>query len=147
MQAWEQAVAEFEVKYANTTDEDAKMLALKSLMLETQFGEAGSFSTCADLRASTSGTVDDKVPLSTMKSGSPSTTNFVQNLTEKTQESEEEDKSADSATQQELFAMVQQFRKGKGKGKGVCWSCGESDITAEIAQVTSMMVGRTQPRG
>ena len=45
---------------------------------------------------------------------------------------EEDYKSEDSVTQEELFVMIQQFRRGKGKGKskgkgdGVCWSCGES---------------------
>ena len=55
----------------------------------------------------------------------------MQNLIEGERENEEEDK--DSTTQEELFAMVQQFRKGKGKGKsksqgkGVCWNCGDGD--------------------
>ena len=48
---------------------------------------------------------------------------------EKKQSSEEEDNSEDSITQEELFAIVQQLWKGKrkGRGKGVCWNCGESD--------------------
>ena len=36
-------MAEFEIKYANMVDEDAKILALKSTMPETLFGEAGVF--------------------------------------------------------------------------------------------------------
>ena len=57
MQAWEQEVAEFKIKYAERVDEDAKILALKSIMPETLFGEAGvfrgrSFSTYAELRTS-----------------------------------------------------------------------------------------------
>ena len=42
------------------------------------------------------------------------TTSFVQNLIAGERENEEEDK--DSFTKEELFAVVQQFRKGKGKG-------------------------------
>ena len=67
----------------------------------------------------------------TKSNSSSVTTNFVQNLIEGERENEEEDK--DSITQEELFAMVQQFRKGKGKGKskgkgkGVCWNCGDGD--------------------
>ena len=61
------------------------------------------------------------------------TTSFVQNLIEGERENEEEEK--DSIRQEELFAMVQQFRKGKGKGKskgkgkgkGVRWNCGDGD--------------------
>ena len=53
----------------------------------------------------------------------------------KKKKSEEEDTSEDSVAQEELFAMIQQFWKGKikgqiqgkGEGEGVCWSCGESD--------------------
>ena len=37
----EKEVAEFETKYAKTIDEDAKILALRSIMLETLLGEAG----------------------------------------------------------------------------------------------------------
>ena len=58
MQAWEQEVAEFEIKYAKRVDEDANILALKSIMPETLFGEAvvfrgRTFSTYAELRTST----------------------------------------------------------------------------------------------
>ena len=137
-------MAEFEIKYAKRVDEDAKLLALKSIMVspETLFGEAGvfrgrSFSTpkgYAELRTSIIPRyLDDKVPVSMMTKSSSSsvTTSFVQNLIEGERENEEEDK--DSITQEELFAMVQQFRKGKGKGKskgkgkGVCWNCGDGD--------------------
>ena len=138
MQAWEQEVAEFEIKYAKRVDEDAKILALRSIMPETLFGEAGVFrgrslSTNAELRTSIIRYLDDKVPVSMMTKSSSSsvTTSFVQNLIEGERENKEEDK--DSITQEELFAMVQQFRKGKGKGKskgkgkGVCWNCGDGD--------------------
>ena len=37
MQTWEQEVAEFEMKFAETVDEDAKILALKSIMPQTLF--------------------------------------------------------------------------------------------------------------
>ena len=45
-------------------------------------------------------------------------------------------------TQDDIFAMVQQFRKrigeGKGKGKnGACWNCGEMSTTAEVARMTN----------
>ena len=43
MQTWEQEVAKFEMKYAKKVDEDAKILALKSIVPETLFGEAGVF--------------------------------------------------------------------------------------------------------
>ena len=69
------------------------------------------------------------------------TTSFVQNLIEGERENEEEDK--DSITQEELFAIVQQFRKGKGKGKskgkgkGVCWNCGDGDHYSRDSRTTS----------
>ena len=71
MQAWEQEVAEFEIKYAKRVDKDAKILALKSIMPETLFGEAGvfrgrSFSTYAELRTYIIRYLDDKVPVSMM---------------------------------------------------------------------------------
>ena len=55
MQTWEQEVAQFEMKYAKKVDEDAKILALKSIMPDALFGEAGvlrgrSFNLYADLR-------------------------------------------------------------------------------------------------
>ena len=88
MQAWEQEVGESEVKHAKRIGEDAKILALTSIMLEALFGEAGvfrgrSFSTYADFRASVIMYLDDKVPVSMLKSGSPSTWNLGQNLSEK----------------------------------------------------------------
>ena len=99
-------------------------------MPETLFGEAGvfrgrSFSTYAELRTSIIRYLDDKVPVSMMTKSSSSsvTTSFVQNLIEEERENEGGDK--DSITQEELFAMVQLFRKGKGKG--VCWNCGDCD--------------------
>ena len=41
MQASKQEVAELETKYAKKIDEDAKILVLRSIMPEAQFGEAG----------------------------------------------------------------------------------------------------------
>ena len=69
MKAWEQEVAEFEIKHAKGVDEDAKILAVMSIMPETLFGEAGafrgrSFSTSAELRTASSRSLDDKVPVS-----------------------------------------------------------------------------------
>ena len=44
MQMWErEVVAELEMKHAKKIDEDAKILALKSVMPEKMFGEAGVF--------------------------------------------------------------------------------------------------------
>ena len=45
-------------------------------------------------------------------------------------------------TQDEMFAMVQQFRKGRDKGKGkgkkgTCWNCGETITAAETARLTN----------
>ena len=126
MQAWEQEVAEFEFKYAKRVDEDAKILALKSIMPETLFGEAGvfpgrSFSTYAELRTSIIRHLDDKVPASMMTKSSSSsvTTSFVQNLIEGERENEEEDK--DSITQEDLF--VSRISKGSSKG----WDTGKSN--------------------
>ena len=106
LQAWEQEVAEFEIKYAKRVDEEAKILALKSIMPETLFGEAGvfrgrSFSTYAELRTSIIRYLDDKVPVSMMTKSSSSsvTTSFAQNLIEGERENKEEDK--DSITQEE----------------------------------------------
>ena len=139
MQTWEQEVAEFEMKYAKKVDEDAKIMALKSIMPETLFGEAGvfrgrSFNLYADLRTVIINYWDDKRQVSMMKQGPPkSTTNMVQTLGTGDQEAQGEDREMKhEVTQDEIFAMVQQFRKGEGKGRGkgkkrACWNCGESD--------------------
>ena len=94
-------------------------------MPETLFGEAGvfrgrSFNICADLRTAVVGYLDDKVPVPMMKQGPPiSTTNMVQTLSTGNQGEQGEDEVVkNEITQDEIFAMVQQFRKGKGKGKG-----------------------------
>ena len=76
MQAWEQELAEFEMRYAKRVDEDAKILAVKSIMPETLFGEAGvfrgrSFSTNASIIRY----LDNKVPVSTMTKSSSSSDN------------------------------------------------------------------------
>ena len=82
MQTWGQEVAEFEMKFAEKIDEDAKILALKSAMPDTLFGEAGvfrgrSFNFYADLRTAVINSLD--VIVSMMKQGPPiSTTNMVQ---------------------------------------------------------------------
>ena len=60
------------MEYAKNINKDAQILALKSIVLETTFGEAGvfrgtSFRTYADLRASPMRYFDDKVPVSQMK--------------------------------------------------------------------------------
>ena len=135
MQTWEQEVAEFEMKCAKKVDEDAKILALKGIMPETLFGETGVFrgrlfNIYADLRTVIINKLGDKVPVSMMKQGPPiSTTNMVQTLSTGDQGEEGEDEEMkNEVTQDEIFAMIQQFRKGKGRGKkGVCWNCGESD--------------------
>ena len=138
MQAWKRKWQNSKSSTPKRVDEDAKILALKSIMPETLFGEAGefrrrSFSTYAELCTSIIRYLDDKVPVSMMTKSSSSnvTSCFVQNVIEGEREIEEEDK--DSITQEEFFAMVQQFRKGsgkgqsKGKGKGVCWNSGDGD--------------------
>ena len=132
MQTWEQEVAEFEMKYAKKVDEDAKILALKAIMPETLFGETGVFrgrlcNIYADLRTVIINNLGDKVPVSMMRQGSPiSTTNMVQTFS--TGEQGEDEEMKNEVTEDEIFAMIQQFRKGKGKGKkAVCWNCGESD--------------------
>ena len=75
--------------WAKRIDEDATILALKSTMLETLFGEAvvltgRLFSTYADLRASIIRSLDDKLSVSMVETSSLSTTNVVQNLAENT---------------------------------------------------------------
>ena len=66
MQTWEQEVAEFEMKYAKKVDEDAKILALKSIMHETFLGESGvfrgrSFNFYVELRTAIINYSNDKV--------------------------------------------------------------------------------------
>ena len=84
MQTWEQEVAELDMKYAQKVDEDAKILALNSIMPEILFGEAGvfrgrSFNSHADLCTVFINNLDHRVPVSMMKQGPPvSTTNMVQ---------------------------------------------------------------------
>ena len=75
-----------------------------------------------------------KVPVSMMKHGPPiSTTNMVQTLSTGDEgEQGEDEETKNEVTQDEIFAIVQQYRKGKGRGmgkgqKGACWNCGESD--------------------
>ena len=84
MQTWEQGVSEFETEYAKKVDEDARILALKSIMPDTLFGEAGVFrgrsvNLYADLHTAVINYLDDKVPVSMLKQGPPiSTTKMVQ---------------------------------------------------------------------
>ena len=109
-------------------------------MPETLFGKAGvfrgkSFNLHADLRTAVINYLDDKVPVSMMKQGpSIATTNMVQTMST----ADQEEQGEDEVTQDEIFAMVQQYRKGKCKGKKrACWNCGGSDTTAEIARMTN----------
>ena len=60
------------MNYAKKVDEDAKILALKSIMPDALFGEVGvfrgrSFNLYADLRTITINYLDGKVPVSMMK--------------------------------------------------------------------------------
>ena len=96
MQTWGQEVAEFEMKYTKKVDEDAKISALKSIMPETYFGEAGvfrgrSFNFYADLRTAFINSLDDRVPVSMMKGPPISTTNMVQTLSTGDQGEQRED--------------------------------------------------------
>ena len=125
MQTGEQEMAEFEMKFAEKVDEDAKILALKSIMSETQAYSGEDLSTlmrtCAQLSSTSWVTKCASVP-------PISTTNMVQTLSTGDQgEQGEDEEMKNEVTQDEIFAMVQQFRKGevKGKGKGkkeVCWN-------------------------
>ena len=60
-----------------------------------------------------------------------SSANMVQSLTTREQQAHGEDEGVKNAiTLNEVCAMVQQFRKGEGKGKGkkgACLTCGASD--------------------
>ena len=69
MQASRQELAEFETTYAKRIDEDAKIVALRSIMLATLFGEAGVLTgkwciTYADFRASIIRFLDHNEPVS-----------------------------------------------------------------------------------
>ena len=93
-------------------------------MLETLFCEAGVFSgrslnLCADLRTAIINNWDDKVPVSMMEPGPPlPTTNMVQTFsTGDRGEQGENDEMKNEVTQDQIFAMVQQFRKGEGRGR------------------------------
>ena len=107
---------------AEKVDEDAKILALKSIMPETLFGEAGVFrgrpcNFYADLRTALIHYLDDKVTVSMMKQSPPiSPTNMVQTSGDQGEQGEDEE-TKNEVTQDEILAMGQQFRKGKGKGK------------------------------
>ena len=67
-------MAEFEIQHAKKVDEVAKVLALKSIMPKTLFGEAGvfrgrSFNVKMDLSTAIINRLDDKVPVSMMRKG------------------------------------------------------------------------------
>ena len=116
-------------------DEDAKILALKSIMPES-VRQRRSFNFYADLHTAVINYLDDKVPVSMVKQGPPiSTTNMVQTLSTG---QGGDDEMKHEVTKDEIFAMVQQFGKGKVKGKGkgrmkgVCWKCGD-----KIARLTN----------
>ena len=139
MQRCRQEVAEFEMKHAKKVDEDAKVLALTFVMLETLFGETGvfrgrSFYLYVDLRTAIINLLNDKMSVSMIKqSPSISMTNMLQNLSvgEQGQLGDYEEVQSE-VTQDEIFSMAQQFRKCKGKDrskgrKGASWNCGDSD--------------------
>ena len=154
MQAWERELASFELKYGRKIDEDAKILALKSLMPDTLFGDGGAFRGRAflqyeALRKTVVDDLDDKsinqaqkpVP---MELGSLGVEEHTCRILE-TPKKEEAEAKDDEITREELFAMVRQFRsqpagRPKGGGKGSpgpgggggslnmnkqCWTCGE----------------------
>ena len=109
MQTWEPGAAE--LKCAKKVDVDAMMLALKSIMPETSFREAGvckrrSFNFCADLRTAVLGFLDDKVPVSIMKQGPPmSTTNMVQTMRSRDEgEQGEDEEMKNEVTQDEIWS-------------------------------------------
>ena len=146
----------FEINYAKRVDEDAKILALKSIMPETLFGEASvfrgrSFSTYAELRASIIRYLDDKVPVSMMTKSSSSsvTTSFVQNLIEGERENEEEDK--DSITQEKIICHVPAVQEGQRqrqeqgqKAKESAGTLAMVITTAEIDRTTSKKATKTK---
>ena len=121
LQTWKQEMTDCAMIHAKKVDEDAKILAMKSIMPGTLFGEAGvfrggSFNFFVDLRTAIINNLDDKVPVSRMKQGPPmSATNMVQSIVEREQGEDEEAKH--EVTQDEMFTVIQQFWKGKGKGK------------------------------
>ena len=143
MQAWEQEVAEFEIKYAKRVDEDAKILAPKSTMPETLFVEAGvfrgrSFNTYAELRTSIIRYLDDKVPVSPMtKSSSSSVTkSFV--------ESEKTKRKTKTASRKKNYlpwfsssGMVRAKARARAKAKESAGTVAMVITTAEIARTTS----------
>ena len=54
---------------------------------------------------------------------------------------DEGEQGEDEVTQDEIFAMIQQHRNGKGKGKGkkgACWNVVKEITTAGIARMTNM---------
>ena len=78
--------------------------------------------------------LEDQVPVSMMLQGSPSSRpNMVRCLTTGEYVEQGEDEVVrHEVTQNEIFALVRQFRKGTGNGKGkgkkgACWNCGEND--------------------
>ena len=109
MQTWEPGVAV--MKRAKKVDVDAMMLALKSIMTETSFREAGvckrrSFNFCADLRTAALNCLDDKVPVSIMKQGPPmTTTNMVQTMRSRDEgEQGEDEEMKNEVTQDEIWS-------------------------------------------
>ena len=118
--------AEFEMKWAKKVGEDAKILAPKSIMPETLFGEASvlrgrSFNLHAYLRTAIINYLDDKEPASMTKQGPPRLKNeHGSDFEHKEIEGEprEDEETKNEVIQDEVFAMVQQYRKGKGKVQG-----------------------------
>ena len=134
-------------------------------MPETLFGEADvfrgrSFNLHADLRTAIVNYLDEQVPSvndeARVHQYQPRT--WVQTLNTGYQgEQGEDEEMKNEVTQDEIFAIVQQFRKSKGEGKGkgkkgVCWDCGECDhCSREIARMTNkttagQMVGHGRTR-
>ena len=90
-----------------------------------------------DLRTAIINNQDDKVRVSMMKQGSSiSTANMFQSLTIGDQgEQGEDEEMKKEVTQEEILAMVRQFRKGPGKGnrKRRAWlNCGERDHCSKV---------------
>ena len=114
-------MAEIETEHAKEVDEDAKILALKSNMPETLFGEAGvfrgkSFNLYVDLRTIIVEYLDDEVPVSMMKQGSSiSTTNMVKTsgTVDQGEEGEDEGMKNDSPWSSSSSGKVKEKAKSK----------------------------------
>ena len=95
------------------------LLALKSTVLETLFGEAGvltgrSFSTYADLRTKNIRILGDKLPVSMEETCTSSTTNVAQVLAQNTKEGEEEIQGA-AFRKESCLPKSSSFERAKGQ--------------------------------